>query len=216
MMTRLFTSRWIRAAVCAGATMTVAGCGEVARTGQAPAFLIIDSLTAASGADPGTFSTFLLSDVETLVDRTIGGQTVKVPTIYNDIGRASFRLALKDPGTTANPTAPSTLNEITLNRYRVSFRRADGRNTPGVDVPYGFDGGFTITIPSGGTASASFDIVRHQMKEEPPLANLAQGGGANLISTLAEVTFFGRDQAGNAVEATGTITVNFGDFADPK
>lgn len=215
-MTRSFSSSSIAAAMCAAATVALAGCGDVARTGRSPAFLIVDSMTAASGADPGTFSTFLLSDVQTLVDQTIGGQTLKVPTIYNDIGRAAFRLALKDQGTAASPTSPSTLNEITLSRYRVRFRRADGRNTAGVDVPYGFDGGFTITIPAGGSATASFDIVRHQMKEEPPLRNLAQGGGANLISTIAEVTFYGRDQAGNDVEATGTITVNFGDFADPK
>ena len=29
-----------------------------------------------------------------------------------------------------------------MTRYRVEFRRTDGRNTPGVDVPYGFDGGW--------------------------------------------------------------------------
>lgn len=213
-MTRHSSSRRIGIALFAATAMTGVSCGEVARTGQSPAFLIVESVQAASGADPGTFSTFLLSDVETLVDSQVGGQTVKVPTIFNDIGRASFSLALKDPGTPASPTSPSTLNQITLNRYRVSFRRADGRNTPGVDVPYGFDGAFTVTV--AGTASASFDIVRHQMKEEPPLKNLARGGGANLISTIAEITFYGRDQAGNDVQAAASITVNFGDFADPK
>lgn len=213
-MTRHVSSRRVGVALFAVMTMVVTSCGEVARTGQSPAFLIVETVQAASGAEPGTFSAFLLSDVETLVDQQIGGQTVKVPTIFNDVGQATFRLALKDPGTPANPTSPSTLNQVTLNRYRVAFRRADGRNTPGVDVPYGFDGGFTITV--AGTATASFDLVRHQMKEEPPLKNLARGGGANLISTIAEITFYGRDQAGNDVEATANLTVNFGDFADPQ
>lgn len=208
------SSRRAAIALVAAVAMSAASCGEVARTGQSPAFLIINSLTAASGADPETFSSILLSDVETLVEQEVNGETVKVPTIYNDLGKVSFTLALKDPGTPATPTSPSTLNSITLNRYRVSFRRADGRNTPGVDVPYGFDGAFTITVSD--SAEAGFDIVRHQMKEEPPLKNLAHGGGANLISAIADVTFYGRDQAGNEVQATGSITVNFGDFADPK
>jgi hypothetical protein len=208
--------RAIGVGLCLAATLTVAACGEVARTGRSPAFIIIDSLQAASGADPEQFGSILLSDVETLVDQNINGETVKVPTIYNDLGRATFRLSLKNPGTAASPTAPSTLNAITLTRYRVSFRRADGRNNPGTDVPYGFDGGFTVTIPESGTVTVGFDLVRHQMKEEPPLKNLVRSGGQNLISTIAEVTFFGSDQAGNEVQASGSITVNFGDFGDPK
>lgn len=215
-MRRVSMRRAIGVGLCLAATLTVAACGEVARTGRSPAFIIIDSLQAASGADPEQFGSILLSDVETLVDQNINGETVKVPTIYNDLGRATFRLSLKNPGTAASPTAPSTLNAITLTRYRVSFRRADGRNNPGTDVPYGFDGGFTVTIPESGTVTVGFDLVRHQMKEEPPLKNLVRSGGQNLISTIAEVTFFGSDQAGNEVQASGSITVNFGDFGDPK
>jgi hypothetical protein len=41
-------------------------------------------------------------------------------------------------------------------------------------------------------------------------------GGTLLLSTLAEITFYGRDQAGNEVEASGTLQVNFADFADPE
>ena len=32
-------------------------------------------------------------------------------------------------------TQPSLNNEVTINRYRVVYRRSDGRNAPGVDVP---------------------------------------------------------------------------------
>jgi hypothetical protein len=46
------------------------------------------------------------------------------------------------------------------------------------------------------------------------LSNLRSNGGARFISTIAEVTFYGRDLAGNDIEATGTIQVNFGDFVD--
>jgi hypothetical protein len=191
------------------------GCGEVARTGKAPAMLIIERLDAASGAEPGESGTILQSDVQTLVDVTIGGQTVRVPTVFNDIGTVTFRLALKNPGSPAAPLGPSTLNEITVTRYRVVYRRSDGRAVQGTDVPYSFDGAFTVTVPSNGTAGAAFDLVRHQAKQEPPLRNLIGGNSAQFISTIAEVTFYGRDLAGNEVMAVGTIGVNFADYGDP-
>jgi hypothetical protein len=191
------------------------GCGDVARTGRAPAFVIVQSVEGASGARPGEFGTSLLSDVVTLVREETGGQTVLVPTRYNDLGRASFRLGLRNPGTAASPTAPSTLNEITLTRYRVTYRRADARNTPGVDVPYPFDGALTVTVPANGTVTAGFQVVRHQAKLESPLRNLASGSGSIYISTLAEIQFYGQDQAGNEVTVVASLSVNFGDFADP-
>jgi hypothetical protein len=192
------------AALVALAALGAASCGKVARTGQSPAFLIIDALSAARGNDTGRFSGILLSDIET------GG------TSFNDVGQATFRLGLRNPGTPGSPTSPSTLNEITITRYRVVFRRSDGRNTQGVDVPYAFDGAFTVTVTGSGSVTGSFDLVRNQAKLEPPLRNL-RGGGANLIiSTIADITFFGRDQAGNESQVTGSISVNFADFGDPE
>lgn len=216
MRTETLLTRMILTVVLGAAGLASTSCGEVARTGQSPAMLIIERLEGASGADPGTFTTTLLSDVQTLVTQQVNGQTVRVPTLFNDIGRVGFRLALKNPGTTTAPLGPTTLNEITIRQYRVTFTRSDGRNTPGVDVPYGFDGAFTVTVPASGAVTATFDLVRHQLKAEPPLRNLIGGGNARFISTIAEVTFFGRDQAGNEVMASGTMTVNFGDWADPQ
>jgi hypothetical protein len=37
-----------------------------------------------------------------------------------------------------------------------------------------------------------------------------------MISTIADVTFYGRDQAGNDVSATGSIGIDFGNFGDPQ
>jgi hypothetical protein len=191
-------------------------CGDVARTGRSPVMLVIDVLEAASGAQPDAFHNVLFSDVETLVDQQINGQTVRIATIYSDMGRATLRLTLKNPGSATSPLGASALNEVTITRYRVSFRRADGRSTPGVDIPHTFDGAITFTIPATGSASASFAIVRHQAKLEPPLSTLQQGGGAGMLSTIAEVEFYGRDQAGNDIVGTGLISVNFGDFGDPQ
>lgn len=197
--------------VAASALLTTA-CGEVARTGRSPGYLQIVRLDGASGALPSEFGNTLFSDVLTLVK--VGDDLV--PTIFADLGRVEFRVGLKDPGTASTATQPSALNAITLSQYRVVFRRSDGRNTQGVDVPYAFDGGLTFTVPPSGTASGSFAIVRHQAKEEPPLRNMAFNGGAQLIATVAEITFYGKDQAGNDVVATGTMSVNFGDFGDPQ
>ena len=205
------------ALLCAALVVSASGCGEVARTGQSPAFLIIDALEADSGADDAEeFTTLLMSDVETIVEVQQGGQTIRVPTRFNDTGRVTLRLALKNPGTPTSPLGPSTLNEITVTRYRVEYKRTDGRNTQGVDVPYAFEGGMTITVPAQGTVQGVFDLVRHVAKAEPPLKNLAGGGAGRFINTVAEVTFFGRDQAGNETSVTGLLSVNFADFGDPR
>jgi hypothetical protein len=198
------------------ALLSVSCASDLTRTGRSPAFLVIDRLDAASGAKAQEFGAQLNSDVITLVNQTVNGTQVKVPTIFNDMGRATMRLQLKDPGTQGLATTPSALNEITIVRYHVTFKRADGRNNPGVDVPWPFDGAVTATITAKDAITFAFELVRHSMKEEPPLKNMQNGGGANLISTIAEVTFYGRDQAGNEVSVTGQISVNFGDFGDPS
>ena len=205
---------WTVAALAMAVVMTSA-CGEVARTGRSPAYLVIDVLEGSSGAVPGEFATTVSSDVVTLVSQDINGQRVKVPTIYTDLGRVALRVGLKNPGTAGQVSAPSPLSDITVQRYRVVYRRADGRNTQGVDVPYAFDGAFTITVPASGTASGTFDLVRSAAKAEAPLATLRGNGGAQFIGTIAEVTLYGRDQAGNDVSVTGTISVSFADFGDP-
>ncbi|HUF48242.1 MAG TPA: hypothetical protein VMM93_10530 [Vicinamibacterales bacterium] len=193
----------------------VAGCTQAQLNGgSSSSYLILTSLDAASGAAPSEFGHVLPSDVITNVRTTIGGEQVTVATIFDDIGRVALDLGLKDPGTGTAPTLPTTANFITVNRYRVEFFRADGRNTPGVDVPYGFDGAVTFTVGGSG-AGATFTIVRNQAKSEAPLKALAGGGGAIAISAIARVTLFGRDQSGREVSVSGQISVNFADWGDP-
>jgi hypothetical protein len=190
-----------------------AGCGEVARNSRAPGQVVIVLLEAASGAEDDLFGATLLSDVTTIVERTIDDETVGVPTIFNDLGRVTMRLILRDPGVPGVNATPSPLNMVTFNRYRVTYRRADGRNTPGVDVPFPFDSAATFSVGEEDT-TVTFQLVRHTAKEEAPLRALANN--AAIIQTIAEVTFYGRDQAGNEVLATGNIGISFGNFADPE
>jgi hypothetical protein len=139
--------------------------------------------------------------------------TSPCPTADSDNGVATFHLSLKDIGTPASPASPSTNNEVILNRYHVSYRRADGRNTQGVDVPYAFDGAITVTVPTSDTRSTAFELVRKVAKGEPPLAQLA-GNPGTVITVIADVTFYGADVVGNEIQATGSIQVDFGNFAD--
>ena len=113
---------------------------------------------------------------------------------------------------TRHSVAPTTNNEVTITRYHVSYLRADGRNTPGVDVPYAFDGAVTATVPVGNTVILTFELVRHTAKEESPLRQLISS--PTIISTIAEVTFYGTDRTGNAISVTGSISIDFGDFGD--
>ena len=196
MSTRFFTSKLFALAAVAVAAMTSASCGsEMLRTGRSPVFLAIESLGGARGT--GSPSAPFLSDVG--------------PTVFNDIGIATIRVIPKDNSGLVGTTP---LNAVTITRYRVAFRRSDGRNTAGVDVPFGFDGGVSRTIDAGSSADVNFDLVRHAAKLEPPLRNLTGLGGQVVISTVAEVTFFGRDQNGNEVSVTGLLDVTFGDFPE--
>ena len=190
------------------------GCGDVVRQGRSPVQLVINSLEAASGAEPDDLGTTLLSDVQTLVERSVSGETVMVPTIFNDVGQVIMSLILKDPGQSGIIATPSALNQVTITRYRVEYRRTDGRRVQGVDVPFSFDSAVTFTVPTEGTIEAGFEIVRHTAKQEAPLAALRSN--PDIIATLADVTFYGRDQAGTDISVTGTIGVNFGNFADPE
>jgi hypothetical protein len=186
-------------ACIAGLAAMTAGCGEFIQQDRSAVTLVIDALEAASGAvDPPVFTGTLNSDVLT------------GPGIINDSGRVTMRVIAKDIAFPVRPT-----NAVTITRYLVKFRRADGRNTPGVDVPHPFDSAMTFTVGSASAGTIfSFELVRHTAKLEAPL--LALRANPVIISTVADITFVGRDQAGNDLSVTGSIGVQFGNFADPE
>jgi hypothetical protein len=196
------SARLAAAAAVTAASFIAAGCGsETVRQGQASSYLVIENLEGASGAESSSiFDHVLRSDVQTR-----GG-------VFEDNGRVRMSMAMKD---VTNPNGPTSNNSITVNRYRVDFRRTDGRNAQGVDVPYAFDGAVTFTVNPGQSVAIPFTLVRVQSKLEAPLSALAQLGGGVVISTIADVTFFGRDQTGREVSVAGSISVNFADWADP-
>ena len=120
---------------------------------------------------------------------------------------------MKDPGTTTNPSTPTSANFITVTRYHVKYVRSDGRNTQGVDVPFEFDGGASVTVrDSAAISTLVITLVRVQAKLEAPLMALRNQGGQVDSTTIAEVTLYGKDQAGRDVSVKATISVNFADF----
>jgi hypothetical protein len=188
-------TRLLAGMACALATVS---CGsELLRTGRAPVFLQIDSLQGGAGETRGNP---VLADVAT------EGSAI------NEVGEAIISVVAKDQ--TGNTTT-SPLNTVTVTRYRVEYFRADGRNTPGVDVPFAIDGGVARSLQVGSPDTVVFDLVRHGAKLEPPLRNLRNLGGNLIINTIARVTFFGRDQNGNEVSVSGQLDVVFADFPDP-
>ena len=190
-------------------------CGDVVRQGSSPVYLVIDLLQGIRGGPTaGTPSGTLTSDVITNVTTptaSCGPPLPPCPTIFGDSGTVILRAPLKNIGATAS-LAPTTNNEVTINRVRVEYSRADGRNTQGVDVPYAFDSAVTGTITAGGTLTLGFELVRNVAKQEAPLVQLKTS--PNIISSIARVTFYGVDRTGNALTVTGQLQIEFGNFGD--
>jgi hypothetical protein len=173
-----------------------AGCGDLVRQGRGPVMVVVDNIEAAAGGE-GTGGAFLLSDV-------LAADGI---TVINDNGVATLRSIAKNP---ISVGSLSPINDITITRYRVTYRRSDGLSTPGRDVPYPIESAAAARIPTAGSAEVAFELVRHNQKREAPLAGL--GSGLVKLSMLADVTFYGHDQAGNDVSAAGSIGVTFGNF----
>jgi hypothetical protein len=185
-------------------------CGDVVRQGRSPSVLVVNTLQGAptGGHGANTFSGTLFSDVEVLLTTPDPCKiTSPCHTVFADLGQATLSLAPKDVTLT-----PTSNNQVTISRYTVTYSRSDGRNTPGVDVPQPFQGAMTMTLPPGGTSTVSFELVRHVAKEESPLVQLIVN--PNIITTIATVTFYGQDLVGNAITATATMLIEFGNFGD--
>jgi hypothetical protein len=179
-------------------------CNPLADDSQSSSMLIVENLT---GFDmEGNLANFLQSDV-IFQDP----EDPESSTIYADSALVSFTAQLLDP---ASLTGPSHYNDITVTRYVVTYIRADGRNTEGVDVPYSFEGNLSVLVPIDSAVEANFIIVREVAKLEPPLIGLQEWRDAGVINCTAKVDFYGQDQVGKTLKATGYLNVYFANFAN--
>jgi hypothetical protein len=148
-------------------------------------------------------------------------------SIFNDDVQVLVNVFRKNNNTGLNVTA---VEHLYLERYEVRFFRTDGRNQEGIDVPFGITGPLanvrfhTVSAGDEVETSVPITIVRHQAKSEPPLRNLrfragtdtgvTEAGGANIMTTIAEITIHGRTVQGDALVAVGRVEVSFANFAD--
>ena len=198
----------IRCASVALVASAAVSCGDVTRSSRSPVILVVNSLQAAQGNKPAVFGTTLSSDVVTNVTTPAPcAPLTPCPVIFSDIGQVVLSIVMKDVTLASTPN-----NQVTITGYHIAYRRADGLNAPGTDVPWPFDGAVTATVPTSGTTSIGFVIVRNQAKEESPLMQLRIS--PNIISMITDVTFFGKDVVGNDLSVTGSMLISFGNFGD--
>ena len=192
-------TKYMRTAALAAAVLIgCVSCGDVVRDSRSPVLVTVTNLSPA----------VLLSVViKNVTSPAPCSSTTPCPTVLSDNATAQITASMKNVG-----VSPTSNNQITINRYHVDFTRADGRSVEGVDVPRGFDGAVTASIPANGSASVPFELVRHLSKSESPLVQLINS--SNVLATIAVVTFYGTDAVGNVVSAVGQVTVNFGNFGD--
>lgn len=201
--------RYLALAVMTGASVS---CGDAVTQSRSPMLLVVNTLEGAptGGHGANTFTGNLLSDVA--VVSTDPACNVPSPpasciTVFNDVGRVTLASQPKNIS-----IAPTSNNQVTLTRYHVEYKRADGLNTQGTYVPFSFDGAVTGTVPPEGTVQLTFELVRHTAKEESPLVQLRNS--LQIIHAIAYVTFYGQDLVGNAISVTGSMSVDFGNFGD--
>lgn len=177
-------------------------CNPVEKESQSSSRLILDSLT---GVDiEGNEAGFLNSDVVLVNDA--GGWSWRA-----DVAAATFSVIPYDPQPLLG-TSP--YYDVQLTRYTVSFTRNDGRNVPGRDVPYSFEGEISLRIGVNQTGAIAFIIVREVAKQEMPLLGLYHANVGDVLNMTARIEFFGHDLAGRTVKASGTLPVYFANYAD--
>jgi len=193
--------RSLRVAALLGAAAVLIACNPIENQSQSATLLIVENMLGTDHL--GNNVNFLESDV-------VQGETT-APIYVADMAIASLRASSLNP----NPNlGVSQYYNIQLTRYVVTFFRSDGRNVPGVDVPYGFEGTVSALIRVGSVVDFPFIIVRQVAKTEPPLINLRRGYPDEVLSVTAKVDFYGHDLANRNVATTGYLPVNFANYGD--
>jgi len=188
--------------ICPGLFLLLA-CNPLENDTKSVSLLVVESL---SGTDTeGNERNFVQSDVQK-VDKD-SGQTY----VTADIGKATLAARMLDP---APKLGTSPYADIELTRYVVTFTRSDGKNTPGIDVPYPIEGNVAGLIKVDVQTAVTLVIVKEVAKLEPPLINLIQNRAEGAINVTARLDLYGHDLLNHNVKATGYISVFFANYFD--
>jgi hypothetical protein len=108
---------------------------------------------------------------------------------------------------------PSVPNAVFLESYEVKYTRTDGRGTEGIDVPYRITGNLTLAVDAteSDNSEVAIEVVRRQAKLEPPLSTINQNA---LLTTMAEITLYGRTTSGQRVTSSGRMQITFADYGE--
>ena len=183
------------------AVLFLAGCVAVEDDSTSGSMLQIVSLTGNDiEGKPG--STTVFSDVLTN------------NSIFNDNGVADIAVLPLDPLLKIDAITPYM--NVLVDQIDVVFKRTDGRNVEGVDVPYHFTQPMSMLVPINENIEIPFVLIRHVAKLEAPLMALRETTTqAVVLHLVAQVTIHGKDMGGHRVApVTGYISVWCSNFAD--
>ena len=193
-----------KAALAVLAALAALSCNPIENSTQSASLLTVVTITGLDITNKDT--NFTQSDVLT-TDSATG-----LSTITDDAAKATLAASTLAPNP---PAGTSQYNDIQFDKIVISYSRTDGRNSPGVDVPYSFEQNLSQIIRIGEQITISFIIVRATAKQEPPLIGLRAGTSrGEVLYTNARIDFYAHDLAGKKVTATGYLHVEFADFAN--
>jgi len=176
------------------------GCNKLENNTSSTSKLIVESITGKDLAGEEG-STTIFSDV------------IMGLSIFNDNAVAELTTVLLDPF--ALDTTATYYQSILVDQVDVRYTRADGLNTPGVDVPYGFSQRVNMVVGIGDKVLLPFVLIQHNAKLESPLVELVNIGQEKILKLEAEITFHGKDLGGHRVEPVkGYVSVWCSNFAD--
>jgi hypothetical protein len=111
-----------------------------------------------------------------------------------------------------NPTlAGGSQGDVLLTQYEVLYRRTDGAEVEGVNVPHTIRGVIASSVEVDNTVTVPLEVVRRQAKLEPPLSAMT---GFDIMTVIAEITMSGETVSGESVSATGRLQIDFANYGD--
>jgi hypothetical protein len=178
-------------AVIAG-FLVLAACNPIEKSSKSNSMLIVDSITGTT--IDGKTAMLLESDVSLAT---------------SDTAMVTLTAALIDPN--QGISGPSQYNDITLTGYSIDYFLPGGGGEPGVTVPVSMEGtSSSLLIKIGESKTVSFVAVLSASKLVAPLVGLV--GTTSRLQIVARITFQGHDGTNHLVEATGQLTIVFGDY----
>ena len=191
--------------------VTYVACTSVEDNTRSASLLTVSNVNGLPGSPGETQGVPLLSDV--CDNPNSDPQDPDTCSVFNDNASVTLDNDFLMVGS-GTGQGTSYLNDILVTQYRVDYVRSNGRNTPGVDVPFGIDGTMDIRVGVNGSASTSILVVRHTAKQEPPLSEITTGEGERVITANAQMRFYGHDIAGRAVSATGFLEIHWANYGE--